>query len=157
MWSNSASSTEPRDRPGPCAARRDAGFTLIELLVVLVILALLAGLVAPRVLSYLDSARQDAARIQIQRLATVLEYYRLDTGSYPSTAQGLEALITPPPGVRGWKGPYVDGGELPVDPWGRPYRYRAPADSAPFEIVSLGADGRPGGEGENADISSLAR
>jgi general secretion pathway protein G len=146
---------------GPAAERPGlwsrAGFTLLELLVVLVVLALLAGLVAPRVLDYLGGARHDAAKLQIGRLATVLEYYRLDTGGYPTGEQGLEALLRPPPGVEGWKGPYLEGSELPRDPWGRPYVYRAPAGDAPFEIVSLGADGRPGGEGEDADISSRTR
>lgn len=147
-----------RGRAGERRGRRSrAGFTLLELLVVLVVLALLAGLVAPRVLDYLGGAKRDAAKLQIERLATVLEYYRLDTGSYPTGEQGLEALLRPPPGVEGWKGPYLEGGELPPDPWGHPYVYRAPAGDAPFEIVSLGADGRPGGEGEDADISNRTR
>lgn len=135
-------------------SRRDAGFTLLELLVVLIVLALLAGLVAPRVMGYLAGARRDTAELQIRRLATVLEYYRLDTGRYPTEQEGLRALVERPAGVDRWNGPYIEGG-LPEDPWGHPYVYRAPADGAPFEILSLGADGAPGGEGEDADISSL--
>ncbi|GBD45010.1 Type II secretion system protein G [bacterium HR40] len=149
-------SLRPQPRSWDCRAG-ERGFTLLELLVVLVVLALLAGLVAPRVLDYLAGAKRDAAKLQIDRLATVLEYYRLDTGSYPSTEQGLEALLRPPAGVAGWKGPYLDNGALPEDPWGRRYVYRAPAGEAPFEILSLGADGKPGGEGEDADISSRSR
>jgi len=132
----------------------EAGFTLLELLVVLAVLALLAGLVAPRVMSYLGGARQDTARLQIDRLATVLDFYRLDVGSYPTTEQGLHALIEAPPGVEGWRGPYLDEKEVPRDPWGNPFVYRAPGAESAFELLSLGADGRPGGEGEDADLSS---
>jgi len=133
---------------------REAGFTLLELLVVLMVLALLAGLVAPRVLGYLEGARRDAAALQIRRLATALEYFRLDAGRYPTAEEGLAALVTRPAGVRRWNGPYIEGA-LPRDPWGRPYVYRTPAEGAPYEILSLGADGAPGGEGEDADVSSL--
>ncbi len=136
---------------------REAGFTLLELLVVLAVLALLAGLVAPRVLSYLGGARQDTARLQIDRLATVLDFYRLDVGSYPTTEQGLQALLEAPAGVEGWRGPYLDEKELPRDPWGNPFVYRAPGRERAFDLVSLGADGRPGGEGEDADISNADR
>ncbi len=132
----------------------DAGFTLLELLVVLAVLALLAGLVAPRVMSYLGGARQDTARLQIERLATVLDFYRLDVGSYPTTEQGLRALVEAPPGVEGWRGPYLEEKEVPTDPWGRPFVYRAPGTEGPYDLVSLGADGRPGGEGEDADVSN---
>ncbi len=144
----------------PRAGRRsdgEHGFTLLELLVVLAVLALLAGLVAPRVMSYLGGARQDTARLQIDRLATVLDFYRLDVGSYPTTEQGLAALIEAPPGVEGWRGPYLDEREPPRDPWGNPFVYRAPGEERPFELLSLGADGRPGGEGEDADISNAER
>lgn len=132
----------------------EAGFTLLELLVVLAILALLAGLVAPRVMGYFTTAKRETAEIQIRRLSTILEYYRLDTGRYPTAAEGLRALVERPAGAERWNGPYLEGG-LPLDPWGHPYVYRAPADGAPYEILSLGADGRPGGEGEDADVSSL--
>ncbi len=145
--------SEVRARAG-AKADREAGFTLLELLVVLAILALLAGLVAPRVMGYLAGAKRETAELQIRRLSTVLEYYRLDTGRYPTTAEGLKALVERPPGAGRWNGPYLEGG-LPRDPWGNPYVYRAPAEGAPYEILSLGADGRPGGEGEDADISSL--
>jgi len=139
------------------AGGAEQGFTLLELLVVLAVLALLAGLVAPRVMSYLGGARQDTARLQIDRLATVLDFYRLDVGSYPTTEQGLEALIEAPAGVEGWRGPYLEEKEPPRDPWGNPFVYRAPGKERPFELLSLGADGRPGGEGEDADISNAAR
>jgi general secretion pathway protein G len=132
----------------------EAGFTLVELLVVLVILVLLAGLVAPRVIGYLGSSRLKAAKVQIQSLSTALELYKVDTGRYPSTGEGLKALTAAPPGLPSWNGPYLTKTEVPSDPWGRPYNYRSPGEHGPFDIVSLGADNQPGGTGENEDIVS---
>jgi general secretion pathway protein G len=135
-------------------AARQAGFTLIELLVVLVILVLLASLVAPRVIGYLGSARTKAAKVQIQSLSTALELYRVDTGQYPTTSEGLKALVVAPPGVTSWNGPYLTKKDVPSDPWGRPYTYLSPGEHGPFDISSLGADNQPGGTGENEDITS---
>jgi general secretion pathway protein G len=132
---------------------RDAGFTLLELLVVLAILALLAGIATPAVIGYLSRAKVEAAEIQIQTLAQTLDHYRLDVGGYPTQAQGLEALVAKPAEARRWSGPYLTGGKLPLDPWGRPYVYRAPgAGGRAYDLYSLGADGAEGGEGENADV-----
>jgi general secretion pathway protein G len=139
-----------------CAGRRRAtgedGFTLVELLVVLVILVLLASLVAPRVIGYLGSSRTKAAKVQIQSLSTALELYKVETGRYPSTSEGLKALVQAPPGASNWNGPYLTKKDLPSDPWGRPYAYRSPGEHGAFDIVSLGADNQPGGTGENEDI-----
>ncbi|WP_265306299.1 type II secretion system major pseudopilin GspG [Verminephrobacter eiseniae] len=135
-------------RPG----RTVRGFTLIELLVVLAILTLLAGLVGPRVLNQLGGAKAKTALVQIADLDKSLELFKLDVGRYPTTQEGLEALIQRPGNVQGWTGPYLKGKELPTDPWGHPYRYANPGPDGGIEILSLGADGAPGGDGENADI-----
>jgi general secretion pathway protein G len=137
---------------GDASRRGERGFTLIELLVVLVILGLLAALAGPRVLGYLSGARADAARLQLQSLQQALDLYRLDTGSYPTTQQGLQALIRDPGGVRGWRGPYLDAPSVPLDPWGNPYVYKSPGERGPYDLLSLGADRAPGGTGEAADV-----
>jgi len=134
---------------------RQRGFTLIELLVVLVILTLVAGLVAPRLIPFIGGAKQDAARLQIRRLANALDLYRLDTGRYPTSKEGLAVLVTRPEEGSGWNGPYIQGVQVPPDPWGRPYRYRYPGTHGQdYDLFSLGADGREGGEGEDADITN---
>ena len=131
--------------------RRARGFTLVELLVVLAILTLLAGLVGPRVLSQLGGAKSKTAAVQIADLDKALELFKLDVGRFPSTDEGLQALMQKPASVAsGWSGPYLKG-SLPTDPWGKAYQYTLQPNGA-VEIVSLGADGAPGGEGENADI-----
>ncbi len=127
------------------------GFTLIELLVVLAILTLLAGLVGPRVLGQLGGAKAKTAGVQIADLDKSLELFKLDVGRYPTTEEGLEALVKRPGSVNGWAGPYLKGG-VPSDPWGHPYRYTSPGPNGGIEILSLGSDGAPGGEGEAADI-----
>ena len=128
-----------------------AGFTLVELLVVLAILTLLAGLVGPRVLSQLGGAKSKTAAVQIADIDKAMELFKLDVGRFPTTEEGLEALAKRPASVTtGWSGPYLKG-SLPTDPWGKPYRYQLAPNGA-IEIVSLGADGVAGGEGENADI-----
>lgn len=132
-------------------ASTSRGFTLIELLVVLAILTLLAGLVGPRVLNQLGGAKSKTAGVQIADLDKSLEIFKLDVGRYPSTEEGLEALVKRPGNVSGWAGPYLKGG-VPADPWGHPYRYANPGSNGGLEIMSLGADGAPGGEGENADV-----
>ncbi|ADJ29712.1 type II secretion system major pseudopilin GspG [Nitrosococcus watsonii] len=130
------------------------GFTLIELLVVLVILGLLAGLVGPQVMKYLGGAKTDSARLQIEDLAATLELYRLEVGRYPSTEEGLQALVEAPPGANRWNGPYLKKKQVPADPWGYEYHYRSPGEHGAFDIYSLGADNSEGGEGEDQDVVS---
>lgn len=135
-------------------ARPSRGFTLIELLVVLAILAMLAGLVGPQVLNQLGGAKSKTASVQIRDLEQALEMYKLDVGRFPSGDMGLEALVRAPSGVRGWNGPYLKGSKVPEDPWGNAYQYRAPGQQGPYDITSYGADGSPGGSGEDADVSN---
>ena len=130
------------------------GFSLIELLVVIIILGLLAGLVGPRLFSRVGQSKQAAARAQIELFSAALDQYRLDVGSYPPTAGGLEALVTNQ-NTPNWNGPYLKKNSVPADPWGKPYQYKCcPGEHGDFDIWSLGADGVPGGDGENADVFS---
>lgn len=131
-----------------------AGFTLLELLVVLAILGLLAAIAAPQVLKHLGGAKSDAARVQIQNLTSTLDLYRLETGRYPSEREGLLALVERPVGDQMWDGPYLKRKDALKDPWGRPYAYRFPGRFGPFDLFSLGADAREGGDGENKDVTS---
>lgn len=131
----------------------ERGFTLLELLVVLVVLGLLAGLVAPKYFSQLGKSEVKAARAQVEGLVKALDLYRLDTGHYPSTEQGLAALVTRPGNETKWGGPYLQKA-VPQDPWGRSYAYAAPGEHGEYDLFSLGKDGQPGGDGENADITS---
>jgi general secretion pathway protein G len=140
------------------SARSALGFTLIEILVVVTVIAVLAALVAPNVFQHLGTAQDAAARSQIEMLGAALDAFRLDNGRYPTTGQGLEALRGEPtaePRPRNWRGPYLRR-EVPLDPWGNPYVYVSPGEANPqsYDLVSLGADGVEGGEGENADILS---
>jgi general secretion pathway protein G len=130
------------------------GFTLVELLVVLAILGLLAGLVGPQVMKFLGSSKTKTAKLQIEDLSATLDLYRLETGRYPTSSEGLEALVSDPGNVANWNGPYLRKGEVPKDPWGNDYQYRAPGENGPYDIWSLGADGQEGGEGDNQDIRS---
>ena len=131
----------------------EQGFTLVEMLVVITIIGLIMGLIGPRVLNYLSESKVKAAKIQMQSFASALDLYNMDAGRYPSTSEGLQALVRPTPGVAAWNGPYLKGGTVPTDPWNHPYIYRAPGDHNPFDIVSLGSDGQEGGTGVAADIS----
>lgn len=133
---------------------RTKGFTLIELLVVLVILGLLAGLVGPQVMKYLGSSKNKTAKLQIENLSAALDMYHLDVGHYPTSSNGLQALIQKPSGVSGWTGPYLKKSRVPKDPWGNAYHYRVPGEHGPYDLYSLGADNAQGGEGENADVVS---
>ncbi|MGY3439866.1 MULTISPECIES: type II secretion system major pseudopilin GspG [unclassified Marinovum] len=133
----------------------DAGLTLVELLVVLVVLGLISAIAVPQVMNFLGGAKTDAAKLQIDRLAGVLDVYRLDAGRYPSSDEGLQALLTQPSDVARWRGPYIDGEDALVDPWGTRFAYEVPGENGrPYSIITRGADGQPGGEGENADISN---
>ncbi|MGD8591048.1 MAG: type II secretion system major pseudopilin GspG [Chromatiales bacterium] len=133
---------------------RKRGFTLIELLVVLVILGLLAGLVGPRVLSYLGGAKSDTARLQINEFGAGLDLFYLEIGRYPTTDEGLIALIEKPSDMTNWNGPYLKKRSIPKDPWGNDYIYQSPGENGPYDLYSLGMDGTEGGEGDNEDIVS---
>lgn len=131
---------------------RARGFTLIELLVVLVILGLLAGLVGPQVMKYLGGANTKAAKLQIEDFSTALDAFRLDMGRYPTSAEGLAALVVQPSGATRWNGPYLRKNVIPKDPWGNEYQYRSPGQHGAFDLYSLGADNTEGGDGENQDV-----
>lgn len=129
------------------------GFTLLELLVVMVIIGLLASIVAPQYFSQVGKSSAKVARAQIEAFGQALDQYRLDTGRYPTTEQGLVALRAAPAGVSNWHGPYLKR-DVPLDPWGQPYQYKAPGQHAEYDLLSLGSDAQPGGDGDAADIVS---
>ncbi|MBK8120769.1 MAG: type II secretion system major pseudopilin GspG [Sulfuritalea sp.] len=137
----------------PVTRSRSRGFTLLELLVVMVIIGLLVGYVGPRYFSQIGKSEIKAARAQIDAFEKSVELYRIDTGHFPTTEQGLAALFVKPANEPKWHGPYLKK-EPPADPWGNPYIYRAPGQRGDFDILSLGKDGQPGGEGEAADIAN---
>lgn len=141
-----------------CQMGRRGGFTLIEILVVIAVIAMLAALVAPNVFQHVGTAKDATARSQIELLGSTLDMYRLDNGRYPTTEQGLDALQVEPtiqPLPTNWRGPYLRRA-VPMDPWGVPFIYICPGEVNPrsYDLLSLGADGEPGGEGENADVVS---
>jgi general secretion pathway protein G len=141
-------SSGPRHRPSTLSS----GFTLVELLVVLAILGLLVGLVGPQVMKTLGGSKTKTARIQINDLATTLDIYRLDVGRYPTTDEGLQALVEKPGNATNWNGPYLTKSSVPKDPWGYDYNYRSPGENGSFDLWSLGADNRDGGDGEDQDV-----
>ncbi len=130
------------------------GFTLIELLVVLAIIGLLAGLVGPQVMKQLGGAKTKAAKVQIEDLSGALDMYKMDVGRYPSTEEGLQALVESPDNARSWNGPYLRKNKVPQDPWIYDYHYTSPGEHGRFDLYSLGFDNAPGGEGEDQDITS---
>jgi general secretion pathway protein G len=137
-------------------AHRQRGFTLVEMLVVITIIGLIMSLVGPRVLNYLSESKVKAARIQIQSFSSALDLFYLDAGRYPSSSEGLAALVKPAPGLAAWNGPYLRGGVVPNDPWGKPYAYRSPGERSAYEIISFGSDGQEGGTGTASDISTAS-
>ena len=138
------------------AAAASPGYTLIEILVVLTIISLLLGLVGPRVLSYLGESKVKTAKLQIESFSSALDLFYLDAGRYPTSSEGLDALTQRPANISVWNGPYLKGGRVPNDPWGNSYQYRLSEQrTPPYEIMSLGSDGREGGTGTAADISNV--
>ena len=130
------------------------GFTLIELLVVLTILGLIVGLVGPQIMKHLGTAKSDTARLQIEDLGSALDMLYLEIGRYPTTDEGLEALIQNPADLGNWNGPYLKKKKIPKDPWGNSYQYQSPGQNGPYDLYTFGADNAPGGEKENHDILS---
>lgn len=133
---------------------KQKGFTLLEILVVLVILGLLASLVGPQVFKQLEGSKSKTAALQIQELSAALDLYRLEVGSYPSTSDGLNALIEEPSGTSNWNGPYLKKKVIRDDPWGTAYQYKSPGDHGDFDLYSFGADKKEGGEGDDRDVVS---
>ena len=130
------------------------GMTLIEILVVLVLLSVIMTVVAGNYIGRGEKAKADAAKIEMGQISQTLDLYKLEIGRYPTTQEGLQALVSAPAGVANWNGPYWKKQTVPKDPWGAKYKNSSPAANAPYEIISLGADGKEGGEGPNKDISS---
>ena len=132
----------------------EQGFTLLEMLVVLGIIAMLAGLVGPQVMKQLGGAKSKTAKVQIEDLSATLDMYRLDMGKYPTSEQGLQALVERPDDAKRWNGPYLSKNKVPQDPWGTDYKYESPGQKGKFDLYSFGADGTEGGEGEDQDLAS---
>lgn len=141
-------------KPERSVLKNRAGFTLIELMVVMIILGLLAALVVPRMFGKLGKAKTHAAYAQIELFGTALDSFRLDVGRYPTSSEGLEALVAAGSGAEDWNGPYLKKNEIPLDPWGNPYLYESPGKHGDYDLYSLGADKSEGGEGEDRDVVS---
>lgn len=133
-------------------SRPQRGFTLLELVMVLVIIGVILAMVGPRVFNSLGRASGERAKVQIEQIGGALELYKLDVGRFPNTQEGLNALLTAPGGAANWNGPYLKDAKTLKDPWSRDFIYRSPAERGGYDLVSLGADGREGGDGENRDI-----
>lgn len=134
--------------------RSDGGYTLLELLVVLAILAILAAVATPAMMHYLDTAKLDAAKTEVSNLSAALDVYKLDVGRYPTTAQGLRALLVKPPRVKGWDGPYLKRASSLNDPWGQAFHYISPGRHGPYDLFSYGANGKSSGTGTAPPISN---
>ncbi|NOR69139.1 MAG: type II secretion system major pseudopilin GspG [Methylomarinum sp.] len=134
--------------------RTEQGFTLLELLVVLGIIALLAGIVGPQVMKHMAASKSKAAKVQVEDLSAALDMYKLDVGKYPTSEQGLSALVEKPSDSKRWNGPYLRKVKVPKDPWIQDYRYASPGQYGRFDLYSYGADDKEGGEGEDQDINS---
>ena len=147
-----ANPTSPIDE-GP-RHPKEAGFTLLELLVVIAIIGLLYAIVGPQVIRYLGSSKTQTASVQVKNVASALELYRFDAGSYPSAEQGLDALVKQPAGGTNWNGPYLPQASTIIDPWGNPYLYKVPGEHGQIDVYSLGSDKAPGGTGEAKDVGN---
>jgi general secretion pathway protein G len=145
------------DRRQYLARQAEQGFTLVEMLVVISIIALVMGLVGPRVLNYLTESKIKAAKIQIESIEGALDLYYLDAGRYPTTSEGLSALVQRPGSDAGWSGPYLKASVVPTDPWGTPYVYQSPGQHGAYDIISYGAGKQEGGTGAEANITSWSR
>ena len=132
----------------------NTGFTLVELLVVLAILGLIAGLVGPQIMKQLGSAKTDTAKLQIEDLGAALDIFYLENGRYPTSQEGLNALVEKPAGLDNWNGPYLKKKNVPKDPWQNDYQYQSPGQNGEYDLYSYGADKQPGGDGKNRDINS---
>jgi general secretion pathway protein G len=155
VWPTRSSWARKRRR---CRERHgERGFTLVEILVVITIIGLIMGLVGPRVLVYLGESKAKAAKIQIESFGSALDLYYLDNGRYPTSSEGLAALVQRSGNSRTWNGPYLKGSAVPTDPWGQAYVYRSPGEHGAYDVVSYGADGQEGGTGTSADITSWSR
>jgi general secretion pathway protein G len=139
------------------ARAAEAGFTLVEMLVVITIIGMIMALVGPRVLNYLGESKVKAAKIQIESLSSALDLYYLDEGRYPTSSDGLVALVQRTGNSPTWNGPYLKGDLVPADPWGHPYLYRSPGEHGAYDILSYGSDGQEGGTGTASDITSWTR
>jgi general secretion pathway protein G len=138
----------------PRHAAPPRGMTLIEILVVLVLIGIVMGIVGGNFIGRGEEAKRKAAKIEIEQIGQALDLYKLETGRYPTTQEGMQALISAPAGVNNWNGPYWKKGTLPKDPWGSEYKYTSPGQHGAYDIMSLGADGKEGGDGANKDITS---
>jgi general secretion pathway protein G len=150
-----AKAARPRHRRS--ARHGERGFTLVEILVVITIIGLIMALVGPRVLNYLSEAKSKAAKIQIASFSSALDLYFLDTGRYPTSSEGLAALVQRPGNIPQWNGPYLKGGVVPTDPWNNPYVYRMPGEHGTYDLISYGSDGAQGGTGVAADVTNWER